>query len=367
MPTPITNTSLNFQALELRFSQLQRATDKSRSGKYSDPKKQEFHDSIVAVVNAISKQDFSRLTVEDLGNTQIIVERLFKWLEFLVNSTINQTPYEIISCLEEVLNDWVDDRDSYLLLTSLSNNKDFFAFEYERQPGLLKKAKEYIHRCYGIDIKHDIIRIILPRFLSHDYFTAVSLYHEIAHFIDGKYWITDDIIYNRGLKDEDSIRAAYQEYFADLFAAQYVKQTSCSHIAYLTHDKPIPKYHPPTQKRITMVQSFLAGKKPSGDMGEIYVDIKNAVKRLTGRQLKRRYKEVSEKDFNKLVPVNLTTSTELHGLFIKIWEIWLNPKSRLRKQFPNRYELYRILNNLVEKSISNFFLTKSWNKSNVPD
>lgn len=359
--------NLDYQSLELRFSQLQRVADRSRSSKYSDSAKKKFHDDIVKVVEAISQQDFAKCSQEQLSNTQIVVERLFKWFEFLVNSTINQTPYEIISCLEEVLNDWLDDRKDFLLLTSLSNNKDLFAFEYDRHPGVLKQAKNCIESEYGIKIEFDVIRIILPRFFSHDYLTAVSLYHEIAHFIDWRYRITDEILETRGLSarsDVASIRSAYQEYFADLFAAQYVELSSCRHINYLSNGRPTSTNHPPVAKRIAMVERFLAGKAPIGDMREKYIDIKNAVKKITGRDLKKRFKEVPKTDFNNLIPVNIKQTSELHGLFVMAWRIWLDPKSKLRKQFSNRYDLYRILNNLVEKSISNYFLTKSW--TNVP-
>jgi hypothetical protein len=354
---------VTFQTLELRFSQLLKIADRSRSSKFPNNRIRVFHDTLLSLISKMSLDDFSTFDNPRLIWTYQIIEQVFNWFEYLVNSTVNQTPYEIINTLEEVLTDWGVDEDSYILLTSLSTRKDYFAFYTDPDPALLRGIKEFIERTYNerISQDHDIIRIVFPKFLSHDYLTAVSLYHEIGHYIDVKFKITANILMEYNLAQTEENMIFYREHFADLFAAQYVDLASCSHLCYLTFKKDKKRY-PSTSDRVDLVNTFLTG----GD-SENLTSIKAVLKKCTGKDLKKRYKRVSERDFNNLVPIEIKSPAELHGVFILAWETWLDPKSHLRKAFKNKNDLYRILNNLVEKSISNFFLTRSWNLENVPD
>jgi hypothetical protein len=361
MKIPITD-KITFQTLELRFSQLLKISNRSKSSKFSDVKKKDFHDTLVRLVEKISPEDFSNFSDQQLFENYHVIERVFGWFEYLVNSTINQTPYEIISPLEEVLNDWIDDRDKYLLLTSLSNKRDLFAFYYDEDPKWSRQIKTYIKDNYNESIDYDIIRIVLPKFLSHDFLTAVNLYHELAHFIDWKYGITDSILLKFGLSLRGDTQIRYREHFADLFAAQYVNMASCSHLSYLTFEKDQGMY-PSTSERVDLVNKFLNGKRSDLLSGIKKVVLENTKK----RSLEIRYKELSKSDFNKLIPVDIKNPAELHGVFVLAWDIWLDPKSVLRKKFKRKWDLHRILNNLVEKSISNYFLLRNWKSIHVPN
>lgn len=360
MEIPITD-KISFQTLELRFSQLLRISNRSKASKFSDANKKDFHDTLIRLVEKISVHDFSQFSDQQLFENYHIIEKVFGWFEYLVNSTINQTPYEIINSLEEVLKDWIKDRDKYLLLTSLSNKRDLFAFYYDDEPRLLRQIKSFIKDNYDETITYDIIRIVLPKFLSHDFLTAANLYHELAHFIDWKYRITDSILLKFGLSLKDDVRVRYREHFADLFAAQYVDMASCSHLCYLTFEKDNGMY-PSTRERIDLVSKFLNGKRSA-----LLSGIKNVVLENASRSLKVRYRKPSKNDFNKLIPVEIKSPAELHGVFVLAWDVWLDPKSTLRKKFSSKPDLHRILNNLVEKSISNYFLLRNWKSIHVPD
>lgn len=354
---------ITFQTLELRFAQLLKIADKSRSSKFSNERVRSFHNALLRIILKMVSENFARFDHDRLVWTYEVVEQLFDWFEYLVNSTVNQTPYEIVHTLEEVLNDWGIPEESFILLTSLSNKRDDFAFQTDKNPAKLKWLKKYIHSTYDVEISQnqDVIRIILPKFLSHDYLTAVSLYHEIAHYIDLKLHITETILLDNSLKKTEENTIFYREHFADLFAAQYVDLASCSHVCYLTYEKDPGKY-PPTPDRVTLVEKFLKGSS-----NELIRNISKVTKKCTKKDLRKRSKKVGKKDFNDLIPVEIQDTAELHGVFITAWNIWLDPNSSLRKKFKNKNDLYRVLNNLVEKSISNFFLMRTWNSQNVPD
>ena len=78
---------------------------------------------------------------------------------------------------------------------------------------------------------------------------------------------------------------------------------------------------------------------------------------------------LNPEDLYKLLPLDLQTNRELYSLFATAWDIWYGDRSEFTRQNNlvedlNPSQLYSILNNLVEKSISNYLIQKKWN--NVP-
>ncbi|MBS1682162.1 MAG: hypothetical protein JST48_10645 [Bacteroidetes bacterium] len=359
---------MNLQTFELRFAQLERALLKTRSNKYSDKVKKEFHDQILDLVDQIKLKSQKRFTKDDIEAHRFILKVVFNWVEFLDNSTINLVPYEIINCLNVVLKDWISDYEDHSIVTSLSNKMDSYSLQFS-----LKNINDYfatqVFARYGIVFNKSLIQLNIPKYLVHDYLGNVVLYHEIGHFIDKQYYkITQRIVQREpqfsGLPDieKKKLEMYLGEHFADVFAAQYIGLSANHYLNYIAYKAPSSDSHPSTENRINFVKDFVAGKKSENlDL------LMNATKIITDQDLKIRYKKIPLKDFNNLIPPNIKNDSELHSLFIQGWSIWLNKNSVLRKKFSNPSQLNTILNNLIEKSISNYFLLKEWKKKNVPN
>lgn len=67
------------------------------------------------------------------------------------------------------------------------------------------------------------------------------------------------------------------------------------------------------------------------------------------------------KDFYDYIPPIIETDAQLHGLFIAGWDIWLNHKDNFSEE--KHSKIYAYLNNLIEKSISNYMITSKWNNN----
>lgn len=357
---------MDYQKLELRLAELEKALYHTRTNKYSDGKKTEYHDKVVTLVHELKKCSFKSFKKDDLELYRIFLEVIFQWVEFLDNSTLNLIPFEIVSCLNKVLEEWIDDFNDYIILTSLTNKLEDYSFQYIDDADLaifIRLARDQ----HNINFDKKLIQINLPRYLVYDNLANVVLYHEIGHFIETKYAIVKKIFdqepHLKALKpdEQDKYKSHYREFFADIFAAQYVGTSSNQYLSYVAYEEPESDSHPSTEKRIETVDNFLAGK----DVDAIPL-LKKATKEITGRELQIRYKTISKADFENLIPYEIKEDAELHSLFMIGWEMWMDEKCALRTQFGSS-KTYSIINNLIEKSISNYLISALWNKHYVPD
>jgi hypothetical protein len=71
--------------------------------------------------------------------------------------------------------------------------------------------------------------------------------------------------------------------------------------------------------------------------------------------LQKRYDDVPSDDFFSLIPVEIGSGKELHGLINVAWKIWIDEKDKLGTALStdDPLKIYNVINNLVEKSIGN--------------
>lgn len=385
---------MNYKLLELHFSQLVKVWHKSKNNVFSDTSKQEYNNQLKIIFEYLKKEDFSKLSENDIELRHVTIDFFFKSIEFLDNSTANLIPYEIVECLKFALGEWIDDSDKYIIVTSLKNNVQEFSFD----PTLAFGMNRYyeLEKTYNATFERKLIQINLPKYLSRDYLSSVVLYHELGHFVDLKHRITDAIYNDLGQKFVDSklsleeinafkeyfpfffdsnipvqikftlFQNHLREYFSDLFASQYIGKASNYYLDYITSSKKdFNLTHPSTIKRVSLVNSFIDGKKDK--LVEILID---AALRITGKNIKLRYKNLVKDDFLNLLPHEILSFEEISSLFVLGWELWLNNKDDFktinRMNFnPNSSDIYIIINNLIEKSISNYVVKTIWEKSKI--
>ncbi len=283
-------------------------------------------------------------------------------LEYLDNSTLNIIPFEVVSCLEKALGDWTITKE-FIIVTSLSNsNLDFAMQSYDTQEIFLM-LNEFITKRYNTSITNRLIRIILPKNLSRDYLSCVVLYHELGHFVDHELNISKKIfLKNYGKTDpQNNIEAHFlnhtKEYFADLFAAQYVSNASNLYLDHIAHKNPQSTTHPSTDERINVVNDFLSSS--SGDQLRLFQEV---LTQSNSPNLIARFEEILMScSFEKLIPHEIKTDKALHYLFKIGWDCWMDSDINFLRNFSPR-QRYHIINNLIEKSISNYFIQLAWTK-----
>jgi len=389
---------MEVKLLELHFAQLAKAWSKSKFNNYSDTRKQAYKNKLALLFDKLQVEDFSQLSPSQVQDRSYVIDFFFTSLEFLDSSTLNLIPFEIVECLSEALKDWLNQHQDYIIVTSLVNEQNGFSF----RPALAITDFYYnnINTLYQIDFPYRLIQITLPRFLVRDYLANVVLYHELGHFIDLKNNIANSILselcrnYFSGTinaQDKSDIETFFpyipnlqphfvnsrplppillahiREYFSDIFASQYIGECSNHYLNYIT--KKQPQYgpsHPSTTNRIAMVNKFLQSHNDSYTLNLI----KSATQLITGRYLETRYDSISDNEFYNLLPCIISTEKQLHSLFILGWETWLGDWNKIsitnNMQFQiNSNQVYNIINNLIEKSINSFIVTKSWEQANV--
>jgi len=356
---------MNYKTIELQILQLEESFSKSRSNIYSDQNKESHFKELHDLFISIKKSDLKSFLLGDLQNHFHILNYIFKGLEYLDNSTLNIIPFEIISCLKHALNDWVK-KDNIILVTSLSNKVEGFYFEVAFSEEYFIQINNYIGALYNISITHRLIRICLPKVLSRDYLSSVVLYHELGHFIDSELNISKRLLANEhsvSLENASNIEQKFYhhtaEYFADLFAAQYVNDSLSIYLNHISNGSVDSLTHPNTNKRIEVVSDFLLSK-PNDEI----TNINNALM-ISGNEIfKKRHQTIdsTKSDFKNLIPQSFKSKEELHSVFKLGWDCWNNSDTNFLKEFKLRQK-YQIINNLIEKSISNFEVVQKWNEN----
>lgn len=393
---------MEIRLIEQHFAQLVEVWDKSKFNNYSDYNKQSYQKQLQSLFEALNEEAnvIYQLQETELQERKSTIDFFFKSLEFLDSSTLNLLPFEIVYCLETALYEWVDDSPQQVIVTSLNNDINSFSFD----PSL--SADEYIYDLiklrYKITFDARLVQINLPRYLSKDYLVNVVLYHELGHFVDDKYNISirvhDDILFkivSGSLKvgdplyselevwfpyiskidtstllgylhnrNDNAILNHISEYFADLYAAQYISDCSSNYLDYLTNgDNNYSFSHPSTSNRNLLVRDFLNGKtNPFFDL------LNTATKTITSRTLEKRFEIVPVDDIDKLIPIEVTSRNQIHYLFKLGWSKWIEYDRNFEKQNNFAYDLsssqvYEIINSLIEKSIGNFIVIESWQKN----
>lgn len=356
---------MDFRTLELNISQLSRCISKSKFNKYSDSRKADYQKALVRLFNLIQNEDFSKLGPDQLVDKKKVVDFIFESIQYLDNSTLTIIPYEIVYCLESVLNEWIPN-NKFIVVTSLSNK--ITSYSINGNLALNKPIYQLIDSEYGIDFEYKLIQITLPRYYVYDYLANAVLYHELGHFIDLYFNISASIVNTMALNESIPIKINNpkyfqyyrhnMEYFADIFAAQYIGQASNYFLDYIAHKAPDSTTHPATDKRLDKVDKFLNGDNSDT---EIEVLKKYTALRTSGLGLSIKHETLPLNDFFNLIPFEISDKIKLHSIFLAGWNAWLKNPNKLKTEFDND-TAYKIINNLIEKSISNFIVVDSWKK-----
>ncbi|MBS1650476.1 MAG: hypothetical protein JSU07_00570 [Bacteroidetes bacterium] len=347
--------------IELHLAQLSKCIVKSKINKYSDARKKKYQESLVTLYDKISTEDFSTFTSSEIANKKKIVDFIFYSIQFLDNSTLTIIPFEIVFCLEQALTEWIPGHN-FIIVTSLSN--DLNDYKFTRYLALEDPIYQLIEAEYSVKFEFRLVQITLPRYFVHDYLSNVVLYHELGHFIDHKFKISETIVVSKIMSGilnpaskEQNLKELryYMEHFADVFAAQYIGDCSNHVLNYIAHNASDQPTHPATATRIKVVNDFLAGNNHAVKLNEIMTTTLARAK----MDLKIRFVILPVDDFKKLIPLEIKNVTELHSAFLAGWTFWREKPNDTLKKF-GREVTYKITNNLLEKSISNYIIKDKW-------
>lgn len=376
---------MNIQLLNLSRSQMSLAWAKARHNQYSDTRKQIFHQNLEDLFKAISEFDFTLMTDDEKYEARNIMEWFISSVNLLNNNTVNIIPYEMIECLNIASKEWLSDYDKYIIVTTDGPYAILISGDS------LNIIYDTIKNKFGIDFQYRLLEIRMPRYLNRDYLTNVCLYHELGHFVDKRNKISETIVSrlydqwhtqittrpeikqsfpfitdfnSKNNKEIEQIYFHIREYFADIFAAQYVGQHIENYLIYLAEDrKNIHDYeHPSLELREIMINNFLSNNYNTV-LNSIIEESKNIY--MGKLQIQKSYIDLQKEDFYNLVPTQIQKESEIHSLFKLGWDIWMNNTEQIKICNKMQEELppdktYEIINNLIEKSINNYLIIRDW-------
>ncbi len=382
---------MNPKYLELSRSQLMYAWNRSRFNHYSDKRKQQFHECLGLLYEELMKKNFSdpSYTKDELRFFRKVLEFFKESLALLDNNTISSVPHELIECLNTAAKQWVSDFDDYIIVMEEGPYAIIPQVEDFRLFYVLLKAK------LGVEFKYILLQVRMPRQLARDYLTNVCLFHELGHFVDTKYRLSQKLVVDlfnkwRGGKRREidpwfmpmlppfvissaagsSIAYSLEaytlyflmEYFADLFGAQYVGENYLNYLEYSCDDiNADDPQHPSYGKRKHMYEDFCKGP----DTNIVLKIIFEKTLALTGHGLTKRYVDLDNKSMLGLMPTTLRSTDEMLSIFKMGWDVYMMGAKEFEKANNLVHPLgldqvYTIVNNLIEKSISNYLITTDW-------
>lgn len=369
--------------IELHLAQITdemtRINAKVASNLYDNDKVKEYISILNDIVTSLQRIDLNTQTETEKCQIREILIFISRCIQYIKSATIKDLRPSIYVCLRTALGDWVDSTKDYVL-TSYKGNVDT---HYLSHITVTSQAINMIKDVLGITIPYKLVSLGYPTYLEKDFLSNLSLYHELGHFVDICIWrisvnlveffITNGIpmhsVYFQNidesiLKDKDHIcftnerNRLYRmilEYFADIFAVQYIGNHKLHLSHYMAGDNGFSNSHPSTTARTHAILNFLGSESQHDDFIKILKAMTQAVSR---RDLKIRYVPLDDTPLLNGQPYSNISKDQVPSLFHNAWEIWELNKSGF-KDTPDPITAYKTLNDLLDQSIMNFLANKT--------
>lgn len=296
------------------------------------------------------------------GKYDAAIERTFAYLcrtvqSYLSGSTNNEIPFEVVYCLTDSLRRWR--LSDAAIVTSLTEGHNFHLTPMDPWQFIETSIADYDAGGF----KLPVVMIGVPRIYAHKPIFCVPLFHELGHFVDLRYRVTQvTAIQNPApLAPTGANDLSYRrEYFADLFGACFVGRSSIAALEAIAPNAPVSSSHPATVDRAALVDAFLAGvSHPTIDL------MQNALTALRLPTLKKIFDPVDvAPDFDDIRTFVPSSIEQVYGLFDSAWGYLFNRiDSQLNPwHLPDRRDsvVEALANDLTEKSIRNFAIREAW-------
>lgn len=294
------------------------------------------------------------------------INQLWSCQRYLLGSQSNEIPYEMQFCLSIAIKDWIS--KECIVTTALLDEKNFHLYSTNIWDFVEKAITGYDPKNYT----PILIQIVLPRVYKYKPTFCAPLYHELGHFIDFYFKITEvslllcppQIMAGHPQLTPQQLYAVHQrhrqEFFADLFASCYCGDTLNQSLQIISPGRTASVTHPSTADRVSVVDDFLSGRQ------NLIVNMfQTCLRQLQMPPLSIRFDKPNVSEcFNDVRPVVIPNDRELHGFFNAAWN-YLNEAIEKRtapwiSASMKPAEIENIVNNLVEKSIRNYNVRVRW-------
>ncbi|WP_148231748.1 hypothetical protein [Deinococcus proteolyticus] len=290
---------------------------------------------------------------------------------YISNSNTKEIPYELEYLLQSSLSEFVD-LDS-IIITAFTNNKMMFHFY---NANVISGIQELLPQISLKSVDTHIIQVAMPKFYSRNAIYMIPMYHELGHFMDRLYNISEVMLLNSdsslidymNLPEEFNNLSPKQkiyilknhlaEYFCDTFAACFVGETITDFLAEIGASDYDSETHPATFKRKTHIENFLLGIDTP-----ITQSVSDTVALMGMKPLARYFEEPNvSTPLTEAITVQAANRREVHGLLVSYWKYLKEVYSTVSLHEYSKE--FNISNDLIVKSIRNYSIREKWENVN---
>lgn len=356
---------------------------------FSDGRKKSFCGELKSISEIFLSYDVKAFDAKTIAVKKSDLDFLWQWALALDDRNGYTLSHEMRATMDNLCSHWVDDSDKYIFAAT---DGDFAINRYTSSWDVLMDLME---KLYMIKFSHQLVTFTVPKHLFNDFLFVSVIYHEMGHFVDNYYNISDEVcrriknrlsnaveeekirkeffpiiqttyddtngVYTDETKRDEYIANYVGEYIADLFGAQYVGAHIINHIELNRHGTYNINYktHPSPNSRASLIMAFLRNDKSNFLLSDI-LDSFNA-SGPHGLELKNRYvRPADASTLEKGQPIVISNDEELHSLFCLGWEVYFKGVNAMDAACGNaigttsQYDFYKKLNDAMRQSIKNY-------------
>lgn len=346
--TPI----VNLYILADKFSSLSKSV-------YFDPALMEFSEKTVEAIKHVIK--YENVYPERL--VRRFAQHVWGVVKFVRGSRSSEAPYETQYVLKKALKDWIP--DGAIIANAAQEDMRFF-FVYEDIWKFFIEEFEKFNAKGFRSLKNYrplFVRMGSPEAFKHRPIFCVPLFHELGHFIDLHYGISESSFFFMPAPEDIklAVEARYRkEYFADLFAASYCGASVKESLLASFPENGNSNTHPSTNSRASMVHKFLnqSSDPMISALNESCID-------KSGNELTVRFSspEIAN-SFDDMLTYRIESDEELFGIYDSGWKYFHNQLEKRDAPWiaetATPHEIEKKNNDLVEKSIRNYEIRERW-------
>lgn len=354
---------IDYRFLELSIAQLQSLVLLAQQNKYDTYRIGNHLKELESILYCLSSFDFSSKTDAEKEEVQQILDYISYSLKYILSSTGDGVHLEVYYALRNVLEEWVPNSDIYIMVATEGN--------FEVNWGYATSSSHYdiIKKVTGIDVMHRLVLFKVPVNLQNDYLCNCSLYHEIGHFIDAVHNISG-IVYSSFILGKiclpltqyfakaanglslSGIRSYLREYFADIFASQYLGKSSYAYINQVASTNEDTITHPATSVRISMVDNFVDG------IDNPIINLFNqSTQLILGKKLSYKNLQLDLSPFFKDNQCDMSTTDNIHSIISGGWTLWFDNRDKFVDSEGKELhysEVYNQINRNIQKSVDDY-------------
>ena len=309
----------------------------------------DFTDKLVSLDRSLYSDDQNNRFFSDI---QLVIG----WYNALIDNLNTRLSKPIIELLKQISKDWIDAYDNRVLLVTVG--------DYATQAGA-KIANERFNSDYSISLSILPLILFVPPHQSDDLFLGVALLHELGHMIDYEWGVTSSVVSyiirfcksgqfkdvdcNPYFSDIKSINVRHlRELFADIFGAQYCKESILANVEYWTTD-PDASFpsHPSYNNRLNAVRDFLNNVTTNNYSSKFIKLMAFVMEKVINKPLRVIDETNDEPSFEKGELIEFTTKEQLYSIFHDSW--------RAYEKGPRTLDRYNTINSIALRSLDNHF------------